>query len=119
MGELARYNVSVAGIQETKWFSRDVWTADGYTFLHSGHPLPSNDDNAVRNEGVGIALDRKATEAWKAAGEKWEAISSRIVLVRLKLAGRGQRQPGGSRARSSTFVTVISLYSPTTKAPLE
>ena len=44
-------------------------------------------------------------------------ISSRIVLVRLKLAGRGQRQPGGSRARSSTFVTVISVYAPTAKAP--
>ena len=36
MEELARYNVSVAGIQETKWFGRDVWTAGGYTFLHSG-----------------------------------------------------------------------------------
>ena len=117
MSELDRYNVSVAGIQETKWFGRDVWTAGGYTFLHSGRPLPSDDDNAVRNEGVGIALDRKATEAWKAAGEKWEAISSRIVLTRLKLAGRGQRQPGGSRERSSTSVTVVSVYAPTAKAP--
>ena len=117
MEELARYNVSVAGIQEIKWFGRDVWTAGGYTFLHSGRPLPSDDDNAVRNEGVGIALDRKATEAWKAAGEKWEAISSRIVVARLKLAGHGQRQPGGSRERSSTFVTVLSVYAPTAKAP--
>ena len=117
MRELARYSVSVAGIQETKWFGRDVWTAEGYTFLHSGRPLPSDGDQATRNEGVGIALDRKATEAWKAAGEKWEAVSSRIVLARLKLAGCGQRQPGGSRARSSTFVTVISVYAPTAKAP--
>ena len=70
---------------------------------------------AVRNEGVRIVLDRKATEAWKAAGEKWEGISSRIVIARLKLAGRGQRQPGGSRERSSTFVTVITVYAPTAK----
>ena len=27
--ELRRYRVSVAGIQETKWFGTDVWPADG------------------------------------------------------------------------------------------
>ena len=37
--ELRRYRMSVAGIQETKWFGKDVWQADGYTFLHSGRPL--------------------------------------------------------------------------------
>lgn len=57
--ELDRYNVSVAGIQETKWFGRDVWTVEGYTFLHSGRPLPDDSDSAARNEGVGIALERK------------------------------------------------------------
>ena len=59
--ELKRYGVSVAGIQETKWFGNDVWVADGYTLLHSGRPLPSKNDRAVRNEGVGIVLDTKAT----------------------------------------------------------
>ena len=34
--ELKRYGVSVAGIQETKWFGNDLWVADGYTLLHSG-----------------------------------------------------------------------------------
>ena len=34
--KLRHYQVSVAGIQETKWFGMDVWPADGYTFLHSG-----------------------------------------------------------------------------------
>ena len=98
MRELTRYNISVAGIHETKWFGSDIWTAEGYTFLHSGRPLPSDGDQAVRNEGVGIALDRKATEAWKAAGKKWEAVSSRVVIahwqdvVRDNLEDQGQGQ---------------------------
>ena len=65
--ELKRYGVSIAGIQETKWFGNDVWPADGYTFLHSGRPLPSDQERAATNEGVGIALDKKATAAWKNA----------------------------------------------------
>ena len=63
VGELRRYGVSIAGIQESKWFGSDVWPADGYTFLHSGRPLPGVDERATRNEGVGIALDEKATVA--------------------------------------------------------
>ncbi len=73
--QLRRYRVSVAGIQETKWFGKDVWPADGYTFLHSGRLLPSDGEKATRNEGVGIALDERATAAWREAGEVWEAVS--------------------------------------------
>ena len=40
--ELKRYGISIAGIQDTKLFGSDVWPADGYTFLHSGCPLPSD-----------------------------------------------------------------------------
>ena len=37
--ELKRYRICVAGIQETKWFGKDVWpTADRCTFLYSGRP---------------------------------------------------------------------------------
>ena len=62
--ELQRYGVSKAGVQESKWFGVDVWTAaDGYTFLHSGRPLPGSADVATRNEGVGILLDARASEA--------------------------------------------------------
>ena len=118
MMELKRYNIAVAGIQETKWFGVDVWpAAEGYTFLHSGRPLPKNDEDVVRNEGVGIALDRKATEAWKAAGEVWEAVSSRIISARLKVLRNGQQKPGGSRHTSDTCMTIVSVYAPTAKAP--
>ncbi len=53
--ELERYGVSVAGIQESKWFGKDVWpaAANGHTFLHSARSLPPSDDVAMRNEGVG------------------------------------------------------------------
>ena len=115
--ELRRYRVSVAGIQETKWFGKDVWFADGYTFLHSGRPLPSDRERATRNEGVGIALDQRATTAWKEAGEMWEAVNSRIITARLKLAKSGQRQPGGSRETTDSYMTVVSVYAPTAKAP--
>ena len=47
----------MAGIQETKWFGKDVWpTADGCTFLHSGSPLPEGNEVASRGEGVGLIM---------------------------------------------------------------
>ena len=115
--ELRRYGVSVAAIQETKWFGSDVWEAQGYLFLHSGRPLPKEGEVAARNEGVGIALDERATKAWKEAGEVWRAVSSRIVVARLKVSSAGQRKPGGSRGTRNTYITVISAYAPTAKAP--
>ena len=115
--ELRCYGVSVAAIQETKWFGKDVWQADGHTFLHSGRPLPKDGEPAVRNEGVGILLDERATAAWKEAGEVWNAVSSRVVTARLKLVGAGQRKPGGSREKKNTYLSVVCVYAPTAKAP--
>ena len=83
--ELKCYGVSVAAVQETKWFGKDIRQADGYTFIHSGRPLPSEGESALRNEGVGIALDKRGTAAWKEAGEVWEAVSSRVLTIRMKL----------------------------------
>ena len=94
--ELRKLGVAIAGIQETKWFGKDMWTVYGYTLLHSGRALPDETDPQVRNEGVGILLfffffDRHATMAWKNAGETWEAVSSCVVTARLKVVGRGRR----------------------------
>ena len=116
--ELKRYGVSVAGIQESKWFGSNVWpAADGYTFLHSGRPLPESGDATSRNEGVGILLDERATAAWRQGGEAWEAVSSRIVVARLKWVSKRQRRSKGSREASDVFVTVICAYAPTARAP--
>ena len=110
--------MSVAAIQETKWFGQDVWNAEGYTFLHLGRPLPtSEDDHAMRNEGVRITLDEKATIAWRAAEETWCTVSSRIVTARLKAVSERRRRPGGSREPSDVFMTILSVYTPTANAP--
>lgn len=85
--ELKRYDVSVAVIQVFKWFGMDVWTAERYTYLHSGRPLCTEDERRMRNEfeGVGITLDAKATAAWKEAREFWRVVSSRIVTAKVLL----------------------------------
>ena len=110
--------MTVAGIQETKWFGQDVWNVNEYTLLHSGHTLPDDGEPLIRNEGVDIMLDQRATATWKNAGECWKVVSSRIVTARLQIAQRGQRQRSGSRWTSSRYLSLISTYAPMAKAPL-
>ena len=117
MKELKRYHVGVAGIQETKWFGSDVWEIDGCTLLHSGRRLPDDGEPAVRGEGVGIVLDPRAAAAWRESGEVWEAVSSRLVTARFKAVRAGQRRPGGFREKKDIFVSIVSAYAPTAKAP--
>ena len=116
VSELKRYGVSIAAIQETKWFGSDIWQADDYTFLHSGRPLPNNGESAMRNEGVGIALNKEATKAWKEAGEVWDAVNSRIITARLRITKKGRKIRGMPRETSNKFATIISVYAPTAKA---
>ena len=112
VGELQRYNVSVGGIQETKWFGADVWpAANGYTLLHSGRPVPSSDDAVTRREGVGLVLDVRATAAWRMAGEVWKPVSSRVIMARLKWFHRLRRRS------TVCFATIVCAYAPTAKAP--
>ena len=97
----------MAGIQENKWFGSNVWSSGGYTFLHFGQPLPSEEEKFMRNEGVGIALDETATAAWREAGEVWKAVSSRVIMARLKLTKAGQnivQQLGGEPHDQSSTV---------------
>ena len=118
--ELRLYGIAIAAIQETKWFGSDVWQSDGYTLLHSGRPLPGDEESGIRNEGVGIMLDENASAAWKEAGEAWEAVSSRIFTAQLKTMSRGKRRPGGGRETRNSYISVISVYAdyaPTARAP--
>ena len=47
--ELQRYHMIIAGIQETKRFGSDVLPAgDDWIFLHSGRPLVSSVELALR-----------------------------------------------------------------------
>ena len=86
-------------------------------FLHSGRLLPSSEEAAQCGEGVGILLSPEGVNAWHAAGDAWSAVSSRIVTARLKLASVGMRQAGGGRCSSDIYLTVISAYAPTFRAP--
>ena len=56
MRELRRYDVSVAAVQETKWFGAGVWEAQGYTLLYSGRPLPHGEEPAVKKGESGHCL---------------------------------------------------------------
>ena len=111
--ELKKYGVSVTGISETKWFGRAVFQVEGYTILHSGRPIPV-ESPLLRNEGVGIVLDPALAASWRAAGEDWIAVSPRVVRARLKI---GTEQVDG--ARTPTYITVVSVYAPTFRAPVE
>ena len=52
--------------------------------------------------------------AWREAGEEWKAVSPWVIKARMKM---GKKQLDG--ARVPTHVTVISVYAPTFKAPVE
>jgi len=64
VAELQSYNISIAGIQETKRFGSDVWPIGEWTFLHSDHELPPDGNIGTRRNGVGILLDNRATAVW-------------------------------------------------------
>ena len=64
-------------------------------------------------------LDREMTAAWREAGEVWEAVSSRIVCARLKLAGQGAGRYLDRRRNIPVYVTVVSAYAPTFRASVE
>jgi len=50
-----------------------------------GRPTPNVDACVFSGgEGVGIIMNNRATVAWRAAGEEWKAVSSRLVMARLK-----------------------------------
>ena len=103
--ELRRFEMSITGVSETKWFGQGVYDVDGFVMVHSGRPVPGDSDLAIRNEGVGIIMSPNAAAAWRKSGENWRAVSSRIVYVTVKLQD--------SRSRKKLSVSVTSVYAPT------
>ena len=114
--EVSKCRVDVADIQETKWFGSDVWTAHGCTFLHSGRPLPAEGESWKRNEGVAILLNEKLSRMWKRGGEQWTPVSSRTVTARIQVGVAGERLARGRPRHSDFYMTIISVYAPTSKA---
>ena len=96
--ELNRHGISIAGIQETNGLEAMWGLLKGIPFtLWSS--LLSDYERGTRNEGVGIALDKKATAAWKNAGEVYEVVSSSVVMARWMWTGLGKKH---GRPRRST-----------------
>ena len=79
------FEISITGISETKWFGQDVYEVDGFVLVHSGRPIPADGEPVQRNAGVGILLNPTMATAWRDSGERWRAVSSRIVSVCIQL----------------------------------
>ena len=106
--ELQRYNISVAALQETKWFGTVVYKVARSIVLAAGRPTPQPGQNMQRGEGVALVLTWPAVTAWRAGDEQWKAWRSRIVKATLA-AGR----------KASDKVHVFSCYAPTFAAARE
>jgi len=63
--ELQHYSISVAGLQETKWFGTAVYTVGKSVVLSAGRPVPQPGENMQRGEGVALVLSGPAIAAWK------------------------------------------------------
>ena len=112
--EFQRYRISIAGVSETKWFGNDIYSVDGFTVLHSGRAEPGRGQPVERGECVAIILDKVAAKAWSDGGSEWKPISSRVIKVRLRIAGRWARK-NTKKSESVAFkhLTVICAYAPT------
>ncbi len=68
VGELGRYKVVVAALQETKWFGSEVYRVGDSIVLTAGREVPSGRGVRQRGEGVAIVLAGPAVHAWKSGG---------------------------------------------------
>ncbi|CAM4947567.1 unnamed protein product [Rotaria socialis] len=79
--QLQKYNIQVAALCETAIYDSGIKSIGDYTLLYSGLPNVNKTRSA---HGVAVVLDKRATNNWKKAGSEWQAITERIVKVRLK-----------------------------------
>ena len=77
-----RFKLEVLGLQETKWFGSETYRVNGALVLSSGRPHPT--ENFQRGEGVGIILCGRAQRAFDAGEAQWSAVSSCLLLCKLK-----------------------------------
>ena len=78
--ELRHFNMSIAEVSETKWFGQGVYKVDGFVMVHSGRPLLTGDDPALRNEGVGIVMSSAVAMVWRNSGECWRAVALELCV---------------------------------------
>jgi len=93
--EMARINLKILGLSETRWTDfGEIKTTMGITLIFSGRIGPNNAHTA----GVGFLINKKC----KGSLLSWQPISERIIMARF-----------ATRARQ---VTIIRCYAPTENA---
>ena len=97
---LEDYRVTVAALQETKWFGSEVYKVGENLVLTAGRPVPREDRQ--RGEGVALILKGPAVQAWKAGGSRWKTWGSRIISASLRIGTHCSKQ-----------LHVLSCYAPT------
>ena len=90
--ELAKYNIDIAALSETRLSSSGSVTDIDYTFFWSGKP-----ENERREGGVGFAIKKEIVSTLT---EMPRPVSDRIMTMRLPLD-------------KNAFATLISVYAPT------
>lgn len=106
VGEMCRYKIDVAALQETKWFGCEIYQVGHSMVLTAGRKVPEQTgDVRQRGEGVAIVLSGPAINAWKAGGSRWKAWSSRLVSASLMVG--------------KIKLHVLSCYAPTFAASRE
>ena len=96
------YHVTVAALQETKWFGKEVYKVRESLVLTAGRPVPRADRQRERGEGVALILKGPAVQAWKAGGSRWKSWGSRIISASLRVGTHCSKQ-----------LHVLSCYAPT------
>ena len=79
--------MSVAALQETKWFGSTICSIGSSVVLTAGKDVPEVGQVRQRGgEGVAIVLSGKAVNAWKAGGSQWKAwLSFRLITATLEV----------------------------------
>ena len=81
-------------LQEVHWQGAGEMMVDDHTIIWSGLP-----EGSVRQSGMALVLDRKATFAFKA----WYPLSDRVLLAQFRY--------------SVGLLSVVAAYAPTNEAP--
>ena len=89
-------DIEVLALSEVRWPDHGVAQVGETVVAFSGMVDSSRQ---CRSCGVAVMLGKRAVTAWKAAGSVFEALSDRMMRVRLKL--------------HTGFVSIIAVYAPT------
>jgi exonuclease III len=94
--QIKKHRIEMAALSETAMYDSGITKIDDYTMIFSG----VTSENKTRSaHGVAVCLNKQATRVWKDSGSVWEAVTERIIMVRL----------GGK----PIYISLIAVYAPT------